>query len=322
MDEGKEFNHLRITLGFAAEHYGYEVVPAYASNVTITSLANTVHEVRPGSLFIANSRVDRRQLELARDAGAYAALVPLAYRNQLASLGLPLLVDTKNPHALGKLARDINQDPSGSLAIFAIAGDDDDEIYANVLRLADFLHMLGNPVGIISAEGSSSLQRDLALTYPLTVGDVSHTLAICLEDGATAVVVALNSSTLKKDALQEVHVDVVGMYDVLAVSQDSTHTSNTVSQELGAEAIRQHNKKTANSLTSFYQLQQYYGFLCPERPYCVGHTRESDELALLADRIAGRDMKKRMSLAIAMVLSAGVHRGTIKSALRVSHELG
>ena len=41
----------------------------------------------------------------------------------------------------------------------------------------------------------------------------------------------------------------------------------------------------------------------------------------LADQIGGNDVQRHLSLSIAMVLAAGVRRGTIKSALRVSHEL-
>ena len=138
-----EYSRIRVTLGFAAKNYGFEVVPAFASEVTITSIAHDVRHVRPGGLFVPIGHIDRRQLEAARDAGAYAALVSPEFRGEAADLGLPLLVSSANPVALGKLACDINADPSSCVAIFAIAGDDDDEIHANVLRLADFLHMLG-----------------------------------------------------------------------------------------------------------------------------------------------------------------------------------
>lgn len=72
---------------------------------------------------------------------------------------------------------------------------------------------------------------------------------------------------------------------------------------------------------SFYALRQRYGFSGREHAYCVTRSAESDELAELADQIGGNDVQRHLSLSIAMVLAAGVRRGTIKSALRVSHEL-
>lgn len=305
-----EYSRVRVTLGFAAKNYGFEVVPAFASEVTVTSIAHDVRQVHPGCLFVPLGHVDRRQLEAARDAGAYAALVPPEFRNEAVDLGIPLLVSSANPVALGKLACDINCDPSSCVATFAVAGDDDDEIHANVLRLADFLHMLGNPVGVISDAGSSSLQRELSLEYPLNIADVQHTLSVCAEDGAAAVVIALNSATLSKNALQSVNIDVLGA-EKSKVDDDSKSTTDATNNAT----------TTATSNISFYSLRQRYGFSSRDHSYCVTRSTESDELAQLADEIGGQNIKRHLSLAIAMVLAAGVRRGTIKSALRVSHEL-
>ena len=79
--------------------------------------------------------------------------------------------------------------------------------------LADFLHMLGNPVGVISSGNSQSLERYLDLDYPLSILDVQRTMAVCAEDGAAAVILALSDETLKDDALQSVSVDVLGCDD-------------------------------------------------------------------------------------------------------------
>lgn len=395
MNAVDEFSRTRVTLGFAAQQYGFEVIPSFASGITITSLACDVRNVKPGCLFIPANRVDKRQLEAARDAGAYAAMVTPEFRSEAMSVGIPLLVSSNNPVTLGKLACDVNNDPSSFIATFAVAGDDDDEVYANVIRLADFLHMLGNPIGVISAAGSNSLQRELDLEYPLGIVDIQHNLSVCVEDGAAAVVIALNSATLKKDALQSVNIDVLGVesnnalamagsldlyksdsssqaiersggdlvYDSsLANSKDKSQASGALeakskvdansedSQDLqdsheskskeSSESLIYSNKKddskidykndskidkssikSARPVMSFYNLQQRYGFISHERSYCVMRSRESDELAALADQIGGKSVSKHLSLSIAMVLAAGVRRGTIKSALRVSHEL-
>lgn len=395
MNAVDEFSRTRVTLGFAAQQYGFEVIPSFASGITITSLACDVRNVKPGCLFIPANRVDKRQLEAARDAGAYAAMVTPEFRSEAMSVGIPLLVSSNNPVTLGKLACDVNNDPSSFIATFAIAGDDDDEVYANVIRLADFLHMLGNPIGVISAAGSNSLQRELDLEYPLGIVDIQHNLSVCVEDGAAAVVIALNSATLKKDALQSVNIDVLGVesnnalamagsldlyksdsssqaiersggdlaYDSsFANSKDKSQASGTLeakskvdansedsqnsqdsheskSKESSESLIYSNKKddskidykndskidessiKSARPVMSFYNLQQRYGFISHERSYCVMRSRESDELAALADQIGGKSVSKHLSLSIAMVLAAGVRRGTIKNALRVSHEL-
>ncbi len=338
MNAVDEYSRVRVTLGFAAKNYGFEVVPAFATGVTITSLAHDVRQVRPGCLFVPIGHVDKRQLEAARDAGAYAALVPPEFRNDASSLGLPLLVSSYNPVALGKLACDINGDPSSCIATFAVAGDDDDEIHANVIRLADFLHMLGNPVGIISDSGSMSLQRELSLQYPLHIADVQHTLSVCAEDGAAAVVIALNSATLSKNALQSVNIDVLGAEESSAekisseessaekISSEKSELKSEPKSELKSE-LKSSVEKTALDYMpplrrlSFYSLRQRYGFASRDHAYCVTRSPESDELAQLADQIGGKDVRKHLSLTIAMVLAAGVRRGTIKSALRVSREL-
>lgn len=331
-----EYSRVRVTLGFAAKNYGFEVVPAFASEVTVTSIAHDVRNVRPGGLFVPIGHIDRRQLEAARDAGAYAALVSPEFRGEAADLGLPLLVSSANPVALGKLACDINADPSSCLATFAIAGDDDDEIHANVLRLADFLHMLGNPVGVISDAGSTSLQRELSLQYPLNIADVQHALSVCAEDGAAAVVIALNSATLAKNALQSVSIDVLGVEQTQNESNsgaESDSKSNSESEPNSEFKDAASNVKISAKISSsplypayatgmsFYALRQRYGFSGREHAYCVTRSAESDELAELADQIGGNDVQRHLSLSIAMVLAAGVRRGTIKSALRVSHEL-
>ena len=73
--------------------------------------------------------------------------------------------------------------------------------------------MLGNPVGVISSSDSQSLERFLNLEYPLSAIDVQRTMAVCAEDGAAAVILALDEETLREDALQSVSVDVLACDD-------------------------------------------------------------------------------------------------------------
>ncbi|MCI1832272.1 MAG: UDP-N-acetylmuramyl peptide synthase [Bifidobacterium sp.] len=284
----------RVTLGYLASHYGFDLQPSFVSAVTITSLANDVDSVRPGSLYIPMGTVDEQRLAKAQENGAYAALVPTAFRSVVPHPDFPLLFADPTPQQLGRLASDVAGAPAAALAVFAIAGNDDGEIQLNVMRLADVLHMLGNPVGVISAEGSKSLERQLNLTYPLNMLDVQHTLAVCSEDGAAAVVIAMDGKTLKRDSLQEVSVDVLGTDENLMGGQAQTM----------AQASR-----------------SYYGFAMDKQEHVTTRTEESNLLASQTSLVYDKASERHLSLSIAMVLAAGVRRSNIKGALRVSREL-
>ena len=124
---------------------------------------------------------------------------------------MPLLRARLTSRQLGDIASDIAGTPSNALAIFVVGSDDPKRSERYASCVADFLHMLGNPVGVVKSSGSTSLERELDLTYPLSILDVQQTLSVCAEDGAAAMVFALNDRTLKSDALTSVNVDVIGL---------------------------------------------------------------------------------------------------------------
>ncbi|MCI1219175.1 MAG: UDP-N-acetylmuramyl peptide synthase [Bifidobacterium sp.] len=287
----------RMTLGYFVEHYGFDLEPKFATDVTITALADDMDSVRPGCLYIPMNGVDGRRLEQARSRGAYAALVPHALRQSVSQAQFPVLFADPDDAQLGAMASDIAANPSNALAVFALCGADADEVQASVVRLADFLHMLGNPVGVISAAGSTSLERQLELTHPIGIFDVQHTLSVCGEDGAAAVIIALDSQTLRTHALESVGVDVLG-------SVEDVPPAGTPSSAVVAEQI------------------QRYGFATDKQLRLTIRSEESDALASLSSLADDDASVRRLSLAIAMVLAAGVRRGNIRSALRVSRELG
>ena len=151
--------------------------------------------------------------------------------------------------------------------------------------------MLGNPVGVISAGNSQSLERFLDLNYPLSILDGQRTMAVCAEDGAAAVILALSEETLNDDALQSVNVDVLGCDDK-GLSE--------------AEIVK--------SVARF-------GCTVGKQTHIAGRTQESDALAAQATEAYGQTDSSALSLSIAMVLAAGVRKANIKSALRVSRDL-
>ena len=201
----------RMTLGYLADTYGLELDPDFASGVTVTSIADDVDSVAPGSLYVPAQSVDVKRLEEARARGAYAALVPPSMKHEDGPAQMPLLRARLTSRQLGDIASDIAGTPSNALAIFVVGSDDPKRSERYASCVADFLHMLGNPVGVVKSSGSTSLERELDLTSPLSILDVQQTLSVCAEDGAAAMVFALNDRTLKSDALTSVNVDVIGL---------------------------------------------------------------------------------------------------------------
>ena len=235
--------------------------------------------------------VDEQQLRQVQALGAYGAVVPHALRGKTDGVQIPLIYAEPTAQQLGKLASEMAGSPSDSLAVFAVAGSNTQTVEQGVRDLADFLHMLGNPVGVISAGNSQSLERFLDLNYPLSILDVQRTMAVCAEDGAAAVILALSEETLNDDALQSVNVDVLGCDDK-GLSE--------------AEIVK--------SVARF-------GCTVGKQTHIAGRTQESDALAAQATEAYGQTDSSALSLSIAMVLAAGVRKANIKSALRVSRDL-
>ncbi|KAA8827785.1 MULTISPECIES: hypothetical protein [Bifidobacterium] len=279
----------RMTLGLLARRYGLEIDPPFAVNVTITSLSDTIDTVIPGSLFICGA-AQGADLPRAAQSGAYAALVPSALKGQCPDAGIPLLYGDLDDRMMGTLAAGFAGSPSSTMAVFVVAGDDEDVIDADAHHLADFLHMLGNPVALVSASGSTSMTRTLNLSYPLGILDMQRVLAVCAEDGVAAVIIAMNPSTLKPHALESVNVDVLGA-------------------------------QRSASGPDLAELRDRYAFVADGDLALTRPTRESDDLAADSPAASSMSRLRHMSLAIAMVLAAGVRRNNVRSALRVASNL-
>ena len=282
----------RLTLGQLKGRYGLTLVPDFAEPVTVTSLVDDLPSVRPGSLYVpADQQVDQGMIEEAERRGAYAALLPTSARQEVGRANIPLLFGTMHPWQMGQLLANAAGDPSGALAVFALVGS---QVQDQVDLLADFLHVLGNPVGILSAKGSYSLDRRLDLEYPLSMFDVQRSLSIALEDGAAAVVISVDEQTLARDALQAVDLDVVALGAQEGSTRDMRHV------RLISRARR-------------------YGFNLGGHTIVARRNEESDGLA--RQSLPADAESDDLSLCIAMTMAAGVKRNNIRSALRVSREM-
>lgn len=286
----------RMTLGGLASRYGFELTPSCAEAVTVTSLVDDVDAVMPGSLYVPSGPVSMDKLERAVSRGAYAALVPKALRGAADRLSVPLLLGECSEPTLARMADELAGSPSKALAMFACYGSDADAVERNVQRLAEFLHMLGNPVGVICSSDTQSLSRYVTLQYPLNALDIQRILTVCLEDGASAVIIALNDRTVRRGSLSAVAMDVLGIdgldnFDETALREAGQHACAT------------------------------YGCTIDDHGRVVARTAESDTLAHQSSIGYADEPWKPLSLSIAMSMAAGVRRANIKSALRVSREL-
>ena len=145
----------RMTLGYLADTYGLELDPDFASGVTVTSIADDVDSVAPGSLYVPAQSVDVKRLEEAR-ARAYAARwspVDEARGRPRADATAARAPDVP---AAGRHRQRHRGHPSNALAIFVVGSDDPKRSERYASCVADFLHMLGNPVGVVKSSGSTS----------------------------------------------------------------------------------------------------------------------------------------------------------------------
>ncbi|ATU19611.1 UDP-N-acetylmuramyl peptide synthase [Bifidobacterium choerinum] len=280
----------RLTLGMLQDRYGYELVPDFARDVTVTSLANDVDSVTPGALYMPGIRIDKGRIALAVRRGAYAVMLPTSMRNAVDDPQVPVLFADPSPRQIGELAASIAGRPSESIAVFAIAGSDVDRVREDVDVLAQFLHMLGNPVGTVCEGDSQSLERFLDLSYPVDAFAMQRVFSVCVEDGAAAIILALNARTIAPGALESVGVDVLGYDDA------GGHVDEMI-----------------------VHAGEQYGCTLDANTHLAQRDAETDAMAEQAD--FGDGHARALSLAIAMTLAAGVRKTNIRNALRVSKEL-
>ncbi|MDD6373743.1 MAG: UDP-N-acetylmuramyl peptide synthase [Bifidobacteriaceae bacterium] len=282
----------RTTIGDLRDRFGVDIGSGEAAPVTVTSIADDLQSVTPGALFIAGAgvHVSPDLVSAAADRGAYAVLLPTSRKPEFNSLDpdIPVLFGDLTPAQLSTLAAQMTGYPANQLAIFTVCGGDS----ANCSEaLADLLHVLGNPVGLLSSVGSYSLERDLTYSYPLSGLEVEAMLFAAMEDGATSVVIDASDTTLSDGALAGVSVDVCGLLDDVGVSDSPD------------EAMKR-------SLAR-------YGAQISENTHTTTRTHDSDEVA--AENVKDGDgvTVDQLSIGIAMVMQAGIRKSGIRNALRV-----
>lgn len=199
--------------------FGAKAFFPYGQDVTITFLTDDIDAVCPGALYLgwgdSSSRQEDlyRQIRQAQDKGAYSILFPsvlshLATKDELAAVAsVPILFGDLNQHDLGHLAFIMAGQPTDFLATFGLTGPQ--ATYASDY-LAQLLHLLGNPIGVIDSRKSFSLERELDCSYPLGPIDTQMILSQMLEDGVNTVILTMDEETFAPGALSQVSLDVCG----------------------------------------------------------------------------------------------------------------
>ena len=95
MSAVSESMNRRMTLGLLASRYGFDLDPAFATEVTVTSIADDIDSVRPGALFMPSMQVDEQQLRQVQALGAYGAVVPHALRGKTDGVQIPLIMPNR-----------------------------------------------------------------------------------------------------------------------------------------------------------------------------------------------------------------------------------
>ncbi|PJM73629.1 UDP-N-acetylmuramyl peptide synthase [Bifidobacterium primatium] len=282
-----------LTIADLRERYGLMTDNRSCGKVTVTSLANDMDSVSPGALYIAPAMGLNADVVLqAERRGAYAVLLPSSAQGQGFAGNIPILYGDLTDAEHGQMAADIAGHPSNAIAVFLVTGEQASKQASNI---AGLLHVLGNPVGQIGFRHSVSLERHLVEEYPLNALDIQRMLSVFVEDGASAVVIGADDQTLLPGALSSVVVDVCAL-----------------SEPDDAAASRPSLKET----------MERYGAVLRERTHVAHRTAETDDMAAHYDGANDESSNRRLSLAIAMVMKAGVRKGNIRSALRVTKEMG
>lgn len=211
----------RMTVDDLVRRFGVRA-EADASEVTLTSIARHSGDVTPGCLFVpAPEEQTPQACRAALLNGAYAILLPTgAHRRDIAQVGLPVLTVDDPASRIGPIAAYLNGDPSKAIAVFVAMGPRCDAI---ARRLGGLLHHLGNPIGLIGADGASSLGRPLDTHGLLNGARLQFLEAVMAEDGVTALVIAADPTVLRPHALAGTQIDV--LFDPSAAGQEDAGAS-------------------------------------------------------------------------------------------------
>lgn len=350
---------VRITLGDLKNAFQLQVSPSYSDDVTLTSLSDSLQSVTTGSLYMPSFEECGKAnvcdiVGSAEKRGAYAALLPASLKEEETSqsFGIPVLFGDLDIDKIGSLIAGFAGHPADSMAVFAVCGSGATEA---VMRIASLLHVLGNPTGVISASKSCSIDRDLNLSFPLTIADVYQTLSVLSEDGLSSVVICMDDETLTHTALTGVGIDVVGLTgeipDYLCASEccdsseriDSAQRSDsalsapeqssafesagTPRSDTDLERTQPINTDSNEAELNYMHVKwasdvlKKYGNGFSEITHVARADKDDAALVRSVGESAKEEDLKALAAAVAMAAAAGVRRNGIRDALRMSLKL-
>ena len=130
----------------------------YGRDITITSLTDDTVAASPGGLYLGHGDGDiPAEIRNAQAQGAYCILFPssvskvISQKELQSAATVPVLFGDLNQFNLGRLAYMLAGRPTDTLATFGVVGSQ--ATYASD-SLAQLLHLLGNPIGVIDSRRS------------------------------------------------------------------------------------------------------------------------------------------------------------------------
>lgn len=309
-------NH-HLTIDYLQRTFNAITTEPFTSSVTFTSVATSLKNVSPGSLFAPLDPQEHNETvyRQAMFRGAYGILLENTHHFATRSdqnqpqypqhhIGIPVILMRDVAKNIGLICSFLEQDPSLKVAMFICFGI---EVKDVAEKLASLLHMLGNPVGLISQSGQSySVNRHLNLSFPLDSSALQETESIIAEDGAAALVIAANDKTLLPWALSGTQVDICCGYRALLDTDQPVEKSHFQSSVISVQSHSLFGAVFDNETR----------IIGDHSPYDV--LVGSDIFNYLIDVIPLGDAATR--IAISMVLAAGITPESIKKAVSVSQE--
>lgn len=191
-----------------------DVLPA-APTVPVTGVTVSSLSVMPGDLYAAVPGRTTHGARFAHDAvraGAVAVLTDPAGADQLADLGVPVVVVDDPRIVMAEVAVGVYGQPASRLSTYAITGTNGKT--TTLYLLAAALRAAGHRVGTIGTIGARLDDEELRLSRTTVTTpeapDVQALLAVMVERGATALVMEVSSHALALHRVLGIRYDVAG----------------------------------------------------------------------------------------------------------------
>ncbi|MWB98899.1 Mur ligase family protein [Agromyces seonyuensis] len=308
-------------------------------DTTISGVAVSTKDLRPGELFVAIPGANRHGAEFAAAAaaaGAGAVLTDEAGFELASATGLPVLIVDSPRDRLGDVAAAVFGTDVHRPKLFAVTGTNGKTSVVHMIEA--ILRQLGIPSGLSST--AERHVRDLEVVSGLTTPEASELhalLALMNEAGVEAAAVEVSAQALSRHRVDGVVFDVVGFTNL---SHDHLDDYGTMTAYLDAKRplfTPQHGSRAVVSLDTPAGAELFATSGIPAESISADPAAAADWLIEVVSREPGRTgfrlsrsgqtvvessvpvlgdhMAANAGLAIAMLIAGGVDGAGIAAAL-------